>query len=318
MTRKVSLIVPVFFEEDCIAEFITQTRAVLQTLPYDYEYIFVDDGSKDRTCEIIRDFAKDDSRIKLIEFSYNHGKPSAMTAAITYASGDYLLHMDPDLQDPPHEIPRFLAEIEKGYDLVFGVRKQRKDSFKNNLMSGIFWNVLEKYTGLDLPKGLAVMRIFNRKFANQFLRYPEQNRFIEGMFMHVSMNRTQIIIDQQERFAGTSKFNFKRKMKLAFDAIFDYSELPLKLAVRFGLLLFICGAIIALGIIFTKLLSVNFQAGWPSLITAIIIGTGLQIFFIGIAAIYIGRIYKESKRRPLFSVKHLTNLTGKNGLENLQ
>ena len=219
--------------------------------------------------------------------------------------------MDPDLQDPPKEISRFITEIEKGYDLVFGVRKEKKDSFINRIFSKIFWSVLRKFTGLQLPKGLAVMRIFNRRFADQFLRYQEQNRFIEGIFMHIGLRQTQIEIEQRPRFAGTSKFNFRKKMELAFNAIFDFSELPLKLALKMGVFFIAFGILILLTIVVLKITLVDFQSGWPSIIGAMIISTGILLFFIGIAALYIGKIYKESKGRPLFSIKELTNIEPK-------
>jgi len=306
--KKLSLVVPVYFEEECILQFIRETEVVLKTLNLEFEIVFIDDGSTDRTVDLIKEQAVSKSFIKLIELSYNHGKQSAVTAGITYATGDYLLYMDPDLQDPPVEIPRFVEEIGKGYDLVFGIRKEKVDGLLNKLFSRIFWGVLEKFTGLKIPKGLAVMRIFNRKFANKFLEYPEQNRFIEGIFMHIGMKRSTLQIAQRERFAGKSKFNFKRKMRLAFDAIFDFSEIPLKIAVRLGFILFLLGFLYLIGIVIAKLFIIDFQLGWPSIMGAIIIASGLQLFFIGIAALYIGRTYKESKKRPLFSIKELTNI----------
>lgn len=307
--KKLSLVVPVYFEEECILQFIKETEEVLISLDLEFEIVFVDDGSTDNTVELIKHAAETKPFIKLIELSYNHGKQAAVTAGITYASGDYLLYMDPDLQDPPDEIPRFIEEIEKGYDLVFGIRKEKVDGIRNKIFSKIFWSVLEKFTGLKIPKGLAVMRIFNRKFANKFLEYPEQNRFIEGIFMHIGMKHTTLLIHQRKRFAGKSKFNFKRKMHLAFDAIFDFSEIPLKLAVRLGFLLFLFGFLCLIGIIIAKLFIIDFQLGWPSIMGAIILSAGLQLFFIGIAALYIGRTYKESKKRPLFSIKELTNIS---------
>lgn len=306
--KKISLVVPVYYEEEVVEQFIQETTAVLGVLPLEYEMVFVDDGSTDSTVEIIKQYAVQDPNIKLVELSYNHGKQAAVTAGITHASGDYLLYMDPDLQDPPKEIPRFIAEIEKGYNLVFGVRKEKMDSFLNKLFSKIFWNILEKYTGLKLPRGLAVMRIFDRKFANKFLEYREQNRFIEGLFIHIGMKRTSIEIEQRERFAGVSKFNFQRKMQLAFDAIFDFSEIPLKMAMKLGLYIALSGFLFLLVVVVMTLLVPNYQAGWPSLIATMIMGFGIQLFFIGIAAIYIGRSYKEIKNRPLFSVKELTNI----------
>src|SRR6476659_10452475 len=135
MSKLLSLVVPIYFEEDCSTQFITESQQVLRALPMDYEIVFVDDGSEDQTVAIVRRHAELDQRIKLVELSYNHGKQAAVTAGIRYAAGDYLLYMDPDLQDPPEEIPRFLAEIEKGYDLVFGIRKQKSDRLINTLFS---------------------------------------------------------------------------------------------------------------------------------------------------------------------------------------
>lgn len=306
--KTLSLVVPVYYEEECIDRFVEESTTELNKINYNWEIVFIDDGSKDRTQEIIKSYAAKDNRIKLIELSYNQGKQAAVTAGIHHAIGDYMIYMDPDLQDPPDEIPRLIAEIEKGYDLVFGVRKEKMDSFINKLYSKIFWGILNRFTGLQIPKGLAVMRIFNKKFADKFCEYSEQNRFIEGIFIHIGMKRTQIEIAQRKRFAGKSKFNFRRKLKLAFDAIFDFSEIPLRLAVSIGIALSIIGFIILIVILFLKIFVIDFAAGWPSIVAIIIFSLGIQLFFIGIAAIYIGKIYKESKGRPLYSIKEFTNL----------
>lgn len=307
--KKLSLVVPVYFEQECIEQYLKETIPALNGLKnYEWEIVFIDDGSTDNTVDIIKSVAKDETRIKLIEFSYNHGKQAAVSAGIKHASGDYLLYMDPDLQDPPDEIVNFVNEIEKGYDLVFGVRKEKIDSFINKIYSKIFWSTLNKFTGLNIPKGLSVMRIFNRKFANKFVEYSEQNRFIEGIFIHIGMKRSQIEVSQRKRFAGTTKFNFKGKMKLAFDAIFDFSEIPLRLAIQMGMFISVFSIIGLVVLFFLKFFIVNFQAGWPSLIAVIMASLGIQLFFIGIAAIYIGKIYKETKKRPLFSIKETTNL----------
>lgn len=308
MKKLLSLVVPVYYEEEVILQFLKETKEVLDKLPYDYEYVFVDDGSKDKTVDIIKEQSKTNDKIKLVVFSYNQGKAAAVSAAIAHAKGDYLLYMDPDLQDPPHEIPRFLEEIEQGYDLVWGIRTEKKDSFLNVIFSKLFWGTLNKFTGLDIPKGIAVMRIFNRSFADEFLKYQEANRFIEGIFISISKNWKTIEIAQRERFAGKTKFNFKKKMQLAFDAIFDFSELPLKMAVRLGVVLSVIGFVGLLILLILKICFIDFQSGWPSIIAAIIIGFGLQLFFLGIVSLYVGRIYKEVKRRPIYSIKSKHNL----------
>ncbi len=304
-----SLVVPVYFEQECIEQFIAESTAELEKHGLNYEIVFVDDGSQDRTVELIKRAIQTNDRIRLVEFSYNHGKESAVTAGFTYAQGDYLLYMDPDLQDPPDEIMNFVNKIQEGdgYDLVFGVRKEKRDSPLNVLFSKIFWFILERFTGLNLPRPLAVMRICSRRFADEFLRYGETNRFIEGLFMTVGMKRTQIMVSQRDRFAGVSKFNFRRKMKLAFKAIFDFSDLPLRMATQFGLILLIIGVFLAVLLVVLRLFVMEFELGWPSLVVIMITGFGIQIFFFGIIGVYVGNIYRESKRRPLFSVRELTN-----------
>jgi glycosyltransferase involved in cell wall biosynthesis len=305
--RLLSLIVPVYYEQECILQFIKEVDDELRLHNLTYEIIFIDDGSGDNTVELIKQSILSNTSLKLIEFSYNHGKQAAFSAGVAHAKGDLLLYMDPDLQDPPKEIIRFIHEIDKGFDLVFGIREQKKDSFLNRFYSRLFWWTLDKFTGLKIPKGLAVMRIFNRKFANQFLKYGEQNRFIEGLFMHIGMKKSTIVISQRDRFAGVSKFNFKRKMQLAFNAIFDFSDLPLKLATRFGMALIILGFVSMIAVIISRFF-IEFQAGWPSLFCVLVTGFGLQIFFLGIVGKYVGNIYRESKGRPLYSIKELHNL----------
>lgn len=305
--KKISLVVPVYNEEEVILQFLRETKAVLQKLRVPYEYVFVDDGSADRTVEILKAQAQKDRRIKLVVFSYNQGKAHAVSAAITHASGEYLIYMDPDLQDSPADIPRMLKEIEKGYDLVWGIRKEKRDSFLNRQTSKLFWLLLGKFTGLKIPKGIAVFRVFNREFANEFLKYRESNRFIEGIFLSISKKSTTLQVGQRDRFAGKTKFNFRKKIQLACDAVFDFSEVPLTFAVRLGMGIVGLGTLGLLGLVVAKLFFVEFQAGWPSLFVAIITAFGLQLFFLGIASIYIGRIYRETKRRPLFSVKETVN-----------
>ena len=308
MKKLLSLVVPVYYEEEVILQFLKETKAVLDELSYDYEYVFVDDGSKDKTIDILTEQSKINNKIKLIVFSYNQGKAAAISAAIAHSKGDYMLYMDPDLQDPPKEIPRFIAEIEKGYDLVWGIRREKKDTFLNKIFSAIFWGILNKFTGLKIPKGIAVMRIFNRSFADEFLKYQEANRFIEGIFMNISKNWKTIEIGQRERFAGKTKFNFKKKIQLAFDAIFDFSELPLKMAVRLGILFSVIGFLGLFLLLVLKFCFTQFQSGWPSIIALILIGFGLQLFFLGIVSLYVGRIYKEVKRRPIYSIKTKINI----------
>ena len=202
-----SLIVALYYEEDCVAEFITQIRKHLDHEPITYEIVFIDDGSQDRTIEIVEEFAAKDARLKLLQLSRNHGKEAAVSAGIRYAAGRYMIMMDPDLQDPPDRIMDFYRKIEEGYDLVFGIRKERNDSWSTKIFSKIFWTFLNVMTGLKIPENVSVMRIFNRPFANEFNKYPERLRFIEGLFMIVKRHPNNALSAYYQ--AG----NFARVMK---------------------------------------------------------------------------------------------------------
>lgn len=305
---QLSVIVPVYFEEECIDQLVHELTEVITGEEYDYEIIFVDDGSQDGTVSKIKQHCRLNQRIKLVELARNHGKQWALSAGIEFARGDLLVMMDPDLQDPPTEIPRFIAKLGEGYDLVFGVRSEKKDTRLNVVLSKLFWWTLRKFTALNIPSNLAVMRIFNRAFADRFLQYRESSRFIEGLFILVGMRQTTLEISQRERFAGRSKFGLVAKMRLAADAIFDFSETPLRFLVKLGLLIIASGLVGILSIIILRVFLVDFQAGWPSVIFLLTTGLGILLFFLGIMAIYIGKIYGEVKRRPLYSLKQTTNL----------
>lgn len=307
--KLISFVVPVFYEEDCIDQFIKEVDHEIDNLPqYSFEYIFIDDGSQDKTVEIIKGYCEKRPEIKLIELSYNHGKEAAVTAGIENSNGDFTIYMDPDLQDPPIEIPRLIAEIEKGFDIVYGVRKEKKDSFINKIYSKIFWTSLNYLTGLNIPKNLAVYRIFTKKFTHEFLKYQEKNRFIEGIFLTVGLKSTTLPVSQRVRFAGKSKFNFKKKMNLAFTAMIDFSDKPLKICIKTGFLVSVIGFFILLSILGLIVFGMEFQAGWPSLAGLIILGLGINLTFLGVIGKYVGKVYSETKQRPLFSIKEKHNL----------
>jgi len=301
-----SVVIPVYDEEECISRCISETVDTLETHLIDYEIIFVDDGSTDRTISIILESAASNSRLKLVELSRNHGKPAAQTAGIQYARGQRILLMDPDLQESPVEIPRLMNALDEGFDIVYGIRETREDSFLTILGSRSFWWLLERMTGLSIPCNLSAMRIFNSEFRKRFLEYRENSRFIEGIMLQTGMRQTSIPIAHTSRKEGQSKFTFRRKVALATTAILDFSSVPLVLAIRFGLLMTTAGFGLALGLIVTRLFFMEFQLGWPSLIVTIITGFGLQILFTGIIGIYVGRIFMETKQRPSFSTRRVT------------
>lgn len=313
-----TVLIPTYFEEECIERCIAETLGVLDaSFPHDYELLFVDDGSADRTVPLLRDAAARNPRVRVVQLSYNHGKAGAITAGIHHAAGDRIVMMDPDLQNPPSEIPALVAKLDEGHDVVFGIRNEEGDSFMNTLYSRAFWALLNRATGLNVPSNLAVMRAFNRRFADKFREYGEASRFIEGIFMHIGMRRATMVVRHQERLEGTSKFTFKRKVTLAVDAMLDFSSIPLQFATRLGLTFVALSMLAAFAMIVLRLFFIDFQLGWPSAIITILFGIGTQTFFTGVVGAYVGKIYQESKRRPLFSVRQTFNIEDSTSHEGL-
>lgn len=302
---ELSVVIPTYCEEECIHRCVAETVSTLESHKIDYELVFVDDGSTDNTVPLLRKEAQTHPRIKLVELARNHGKPAALTAGIYYANGKVIALMDPDLQDSPQDIQRLIAELNRGYDIVWGIRESREDGITTALTSRVFWWLLDRMTGLSVPRDLSAMRVFNSAFRSKFLEYREHSRFIEGIMLHAGMRQSSLSLAHHRRQEGTSKFTFRRKLTLALTAILDYSSIPLTLAIRCGVLLTAFGFTTALGLIVTRLFLLDFQLGWPSLIVTIITGFGLQILFTGLVGVYIGRTFNETKKRPLFSVNTL-------------
>lgn len=302
-----SIVVALYYEEDCVEEFVNRVNEVLSAESLKYEFVFVDDGSRDQTVPIVKELAKQHSNIRLVCLSRNYGKEVAITAGIEHATGQFLMMMDVDLQDPPDRIMDFYRKIQEGYDLVFGVRIERSDSLLNRAFSRVFWALLNGLTGLEIPVGVAVMRIFSRAFAREFLRFPERVRFIEGLFMSIGMRMTTLPVENNPRFAGSSKFNFKRRLKLAVNAILAFSNRPVELATGLGVGLLGIAMIAGLWLVVRKMFWGVGLLGWTSTITFILFMGSVQIILLGIIGAYVGRIYQEVKARPIYSVQERVN-----------
>lgn len=304
----ISIVAPTYFEEECIGELLNRVSTVMDAFGEEYEVVIVDDGSQDRTVSLVLEEIGRRPQVRLVELAYNQGKAAALTAGAAYARGDLVLFMDPDLQDPPESIPSLVAKVREGFDLVLTVREAKADGMLNRVASGVFWWFLRRFTGLPMPEGLGTMRIASRVFVDRFLQYRETNRFIEGLFLHAGLRRAIVRIPHHERFAGRTKFDFKRKLALAIDATVSFSDAPLKAAIHWGMALTVMALLLAVGIIITRTLFFNFQLGWPSLITAILLGFGLNLLFLGILGVYVGKIYGEVKQRPLFAIRQVHGL----------
>ncbi|MBI4689212.1 MAG: glycosyltransferase family 2 protein [Nitrospirae bacterium] len=297
-----SIIIPIYNEEENIAELSGRLADVLEKLGT-FEIIFVDDGSKDESWKIIRDIHEKDSRIKGLGFSRNFGHHTAITAGLDYANGNAVILMDGDLQDIPEEIPRLWKKFNEGYDLVYGIRKEKKDSMFKNISSHIFWWLINSLSGIDIPRNQTLLRIFDRKILNVLKDMRERARFIHGMIAWTGFRTTLQEVEHAPRKHGVSKYNVVKLFRLAFNAITSFSTLPLRLATYFGILSAGIGFFIGLFFIYKKIFLGIPVLGYASIIVAILFMGGIQLLILGVIGEYLGRVYQEVQARPIYIVR---------------
>lgn len=310
MSKKlISIIVPMYFEEEVANECYNRLTEVMKKSELNYELIFVNDGSTDKTLPILKEIAKNDERAKIISFSRNFGHQNAVTAGIFEATGDALVIIDADLQDPPELIPDFVAKWEEGYDVVYAKRKQRKgETWFKLLTAKCFYKFLHSMSEVEIPKDTGDFRLIDRKVAEVFKNMPERNRFIRGMMSWIGFKQYALEYERQERFAGTTKYPLKKMLKFASDGIIAFSSKPLKIISYIGCITIFFSIILLIYSLVIRIIGVNAQPGWTSIIMAISLFSGVQLLSLGIIGQYIARIYDESKNRPLYIVDEKINI----------
>lgn len=280
-----------------------------------YEFIFVNDGSTDRTIDILHEIAEKDHQAKIIDFSRNFGHQTAVTAGIDYASGDAIVIIDADLQDPPELIPKLIDKWREGYDVVYAKRNTRKgETWFKLITAKYFYRFLNFMSDIDIPKDTGDFRIIDRSVAEVFKRMTERNRFVRGMISWIGFRQTYIEYERDERFAGDTKYPLKKMIKFASDGIIAFSTKPLRLVMTVGLVSVFISFLVFLYAIIVKLTGRHVQEGWTSLMVAITFFSGIQLLGVGIVGQYVARIYDESKNRPIYIVKDLVNLKDDNHL----
>jgi glycosyltransferase involved in cell wall biosynthesis len=273
-------------------------------LSYDFEMLFIDDGSTDNSTDILSGLYKKDKKIKVISLSRNFGKEKAMSAGIDHAIGDAMVIIDADLQDPPELIPSLLSEWEKGFDVVYAIRKKRKrESIVKKMTSLLFFKTFNVFSKVKIPKNVGDFRIIDRVVAEALKELPEYNRFMKGLFSWVGFKQTGIYYDRDPRYAGKTKWNYAKLFDFAMEGITSFSYLPLKLASFLGIIVSFLSFFYAVFIFIRTIIFSNPVPGYPSLIVIILFLSGIQLFTIGIIGEYIGRTYYESKRRKLYFIK---------------
>ncbi|MBR3152735.1 MAG: glycosyltransferase family 2 protein [Clostridia bacterium] len=303
--NKISIIVPCYNEEEVLHIFYDKITDVSRGIDADFEYIFVDDGSKDKTLEILKDYSKRDSRVRFISFSRNFGKESAMYAGLKAATGDYVAIMDADLQDPPDLLNEmYQTLLTKEYDCVATKRKTRKgEPVLRSLFSVMFYKIINHMSQTEIVNGARDYRLMTRKMVDSILQVTEYNRFSKGIFSWVGFKTKWIAYDNIERAAGKTKWSFWKLFRYSLEGITAFSTAPLVFSAFIGIFFCMISFLMILFIIAKTLIYGDPVSGWPSTICIILFVGGIQLFSLGIMGQYLSKEYMEVKNRPIYIVK---------------
>lgn len=310
--KKIDIVVPCYNESEVLNIFYTEINKITTNLKYNFSFIFINDGSKDDTLKILKELSIKDERIKYISFSRNFGKESAMYAGLKNSSGDMVLIMDSDMQNPPSLIPKMINGIEEGFDCCAGYRSDRTGDGKiRNIFTNSFYKITNKISEVNMPNGAGDFRIMTRKMVDSILALSEVQRFSKGIFSWVGFKTKWISFENVQRAGGQSKWNFFSLFSYAIDGITAFSTFPLKIASFLGILIS-CSSFIYLTYIILKTIILGKDVpGYASIITLILFIGGIIILALGVIGEYIGKIYLEVKNRPIYIIDE-TNFGGEN------
>lgn len=308
MKQKISYIFPIYNEADNIDLLYKTTDKLLQTRKkgYDFEIIFINDGSKDSSLDKLLAIQKKDPRVSVVNFARNFGHQLAVTAGLDYATGDAMIIMDTDMQDPPEVSLELIDKWQEGYDVVYAQRRTRQDSaFKKMTASGFYW-LLRRVTDIDIPPNTGDFRLISKRVANALGQFREHNRFLRGLVSYVGFRQVAVPFDRHERYAGTTNYPLKKMIKFAGDGIFGFSWSPLKLITRLGYLISSLSFLAIVYVICLKLFDPSDAVpGWTFTSAAVLFIGGIQLVTLGVLGNYIGRIYTEAQNRPLYIVESI-------------
>jgi polyisoprenyl-phosphate glycosyltransferase len=298
-----SIVLPIFNEELVIPELYRRLTQVMERNQETYELIFVNDCSTDRSLEHLRDLARRDARVRILHFSRNFGHQIAITAGMDHSQGQAVILMDADLQDPPEVLPDLIAKWREGYDVVYAVRTQRAgEGFVKRGTAALFYRLLQRISGVDIPPDTGDFRLLSRQAVDALGTLRERHRFLRGMSRWIGFRQAAVPFARDPRFAGETKFSFRKMLAFAFDGIVSFSFAPLQLATYLGFgasLVSFCYILYAIGL---KFFTDRWVTGWASLMVAVLFIGGVQLITLGIIGEYIGRIYEEIKQRPLYLI----------------
>jgi dolichol-phosphate mannosyltransferase len=309
MNPEISVIIPLYNEELVITEMYERLTGVMTGCATSYEIVLVNDGSGDRTLSMAKAICAEDERVKLISFSRNFGHQIAISAGMDRATGEAVVVIDADLQDPPEIIPEMMKKWRAGYQVVYGVRSAREgESWFKLFTAAAFYRILKRLTSVAIPVDTGDFRLIDRRVLKEFNKMREHARFVRGMISWVGFRQGKVFYKRHERFAGETKYPFKKMLKFAIDGMLSFSQIPLRISSFFGLLsALISFAFIVYGLIVHYFFPEQAIPGWASLFSAVLFIGGVQLICLGVLGEYVGRIYEEIKKRPLYIIDEEEN-----------
>ncbi|WP_428486038.1 glycosyltransferase family 2 protein [Rhodopila sp.] len=299
----ISVVVPAYNEADGLVRFHQRLEHAMAGLGH-WEVIYVNDGSTDRTMAVVEALQRTDDRIALVSLSRNFGKETAITAGLDYASGDAVVVIDADLQDPPEVIPALVAAWKSGFDMVYARRRSRTgETWLKRTTADGFYRLMRRMGDLKLPRDTGDFRLMSRRVVDAVRQLREQHRFMKGLFAWVGYPTTFVLYDRAPRHTGVTKWNYWKLWNLALEGITSFTVMPLKLATYVGLCIALLSGVYAVQVIVKTLIIGNPVAGYPSLMTVTLFLGGVQLMFLGVIGEYLGRVFNETKQRPLYLVE---------------
>jgi len=303
--KSISLVIPCFNEEEVLPELKRRLIEIVSQYSIPFEIVLIDDGSKDHTWPLLCQFATEETFVKAIRLSRNFGHQTAITCGLDQARGEVVVILDADLQDPPELIPDMLAKWREGFDVVYGQRSKRSgEPYSKLFFAFAFYRIFENIAGITVPRDTGDFRLMDRRAVDALQSLKERHRFVRGMVSWIGYHQTALTYDRPERFAGTTKYPFRKSLFLAVDAITSFTYAPLRLASYAG----VATSLLAFGyiavIVLLKILGISFP-GYTSIMASILLLGGVQLTFLGILGEYVGRIFEQGQQRPLYLVDRI-------------
>lgn len=302
--KLVTILVPAYNEKDVLNMLYDRLQKIMnENSKYDFEILFVNDGSKDNTLEIIKELRNKDKRVCFVNLSRNFGKETAMIAGLDYCKGNCVIILDADLQDPPELIPEMLKYWEDGYDDVYAKRRSRKgESFFKKFTSKMYYKILQKVTNVEIQKDTGDFRLLDRRCVEALKSMRESQRYTKGLFSWIGYKKKEILFDRDPRAAGETKWNYGKLIGLSIDGLTSFTTAPLRMSAILGILVSLIGFIYMLVIIIKTLAFGIDSPGYASMMVVILFLGGIQLIFLGVIGEYLGRAFNESKARPLYFI----------------